>query len=503
MELAVTQILLATAGLLITYFLTRWLKDPIRKIPGPPGLPILGNILHLDTENLHNQFFRLARQYGAVMKIRIFTVPVVVLNSKEACLEALTKTGTDFQGRPPLKRLLEILPKDIVFLSMTEEQVMMRRIFYKAMKAYGPGIDHLENVMQESLRDMVDSIDQKGNQAIDTVNLSVGYVCCVIAAMLFGEKHSYDSEVCQQMSRVNEELVAAIDPFTSGGAIDAVPFLFHFKFLFRESHKMLDSATKTVNDFISTTIQEIKAGHDPNQKRGCVDYFLEVQRQELSKDGTPLISDDHLKGLLLNFITAGLETSRRSLSQIFLDLLHDPALQKKLQAEVDGQFEPAYTITLKDREKLPQVESYLLEHFRYLTQVPLMVPHMTIRDTKVAGYKVPANTVVIMNSFYTAHDPDVYDEPFKVKPERFLDENGQLVDRDHPYRENFLGFGAGRRACPGEVLAKSRIFLFLVNILQKYTVELAGELPDRDVRNYPMSILLTPPSVKVRFVRRQ
>ncbi|XP_067942629.1 cytochrome P450 1A2-like [Watersipora subatra] len=210
-----------------------------------------------------------------------------------------------------------------------------------------------------------------------------------------------------------------------------------------------------------------------------------------------------MKGLMLNFVSAGLETSGRSLCQIFLDLLHDPTLQKRLQAEIDSQFELTHTITLKDKDKLPQVESYVLEHFRYLTQLPFLVPHMTIRDTAVSGYKVPANTFVLMNSYYIAHNPEVYEDPFTVKPDRFLDATGQLVDRDHPLRQNFLGFGSGRRGCPGEVLAKSRIFLFLANILQNFTVKLAGELPSRDVRKYPMSLLLTPPSVKVRFIRRQ
>ncbi|KAF6034553.1 CYP17A1 [Bugula neritina] len=47
---------------------------------------------------------------------------------------------------------------------------------------------------------------------------------------------------------------------------------------------------------------------------------------------------------------------------------------------------------------------------------------------------IPAGTTVVMNAFYTAHNPRVYDEPFKVKPERFLDENGNLVPPGHPAR---------------------------------------------------------------------
>ena len=68
---------------------------------------------------------------------------------------------------------------------------------------------------------------------------------------------------------------------------------------------------------------------------------------------------------------------------------------------------------------------------------------------------------------------------------------------------SLLSFGSGRRRCPGETLAKTRILLFLANILQKFDIEPVGKLPDKDVRSYTLGILLAPPSSSVRFIRRQ
>ncbi|XP_067941878.1 cytochrome P450 1A1-like [Watersipora subatra] len=497
------DLLAAVFILLATYLFVKWYRDPIRKIPGPPGLPILGNVLSLNPSFLHIQLFEMARKYGAVMKLKIFTYPIVVINSKDACLEALIKAGTDYLGRPPMKRMSTIAGKDIGFHTFDEDHVMLKRIFTKAIKAYGPGIAHLENVMQETIQDMVDSIDQKGDQAIDTNELVVGYVCCVLASMMFGEKFAYDDEVCKKMHRMNTRQIEAGDPMSSAAILDAFPFLFNFKFLFADTHRKIEDAMKLVNEFTKSRLDQAKASYDANNKRGCLDYFIEIQKAEMDKDGKPQLDDEGIKGLLLDFIRAGLETSRRSLAQIFLDLLHDPGLQKRLQDELDTQLNPTHIICLKDKEKLPQMEAYLLEQFRYLSQAPVLLPHMTLRDTELIGYKIPANTVVLINAFHTAHNPDIYEDPFVLKPDRFLDKEGKCVDRDHPLRQNFLGFGSGRRACPGELLARSRIFLFLANILQKYNVELIGKLPERDVRKYPMSILLSPPSTHVKFVRRQ
>jgi len=41
------------------------------------------------------------------------------------------------------------------------------------------------------------------------------------------------------------------------------------------------------------------------------------------------------------------------------------------------------------------------------------------------------------------HEESVYPDPFKFKPERFLDENGKLKDEDR-----LLAFGFGRRYLP-------------------------------------------------------
>ncbi|XP_067942502.1 cytochrome P450 1A1-like isoform X1 [Watersipora subatra] len=357
--------------------------------------------------------------------------------------------------------------------------------------------------MQDTIQEMTEEINRRGDQVINTADLCSGYVGCVIASMMFGEKYSFDDEVCQMLHKMNKQLIAAADPFTAGVLFDFFPFLLKFKFLFPKTQQTLEDANQVFNDFVKTKTEQFRDSYDPNDKRGCLDYFIEIQQKELDKDGKPLLDNEGVKGLLLDFLNGGLETSQNGLRQMFLDLVTDPTLQRDLQAEIDSQFEPTHKITLKDREMLPQLESYMLESLRYLSQTPFLIPHMTIRDTGVAGYKIPANTIVLMNSFYLAHNPDVYEKPFTLEPKRFLDEDGNLLKSDHPLKENFIGFGAGRRQCPGELFAKSRIFLLLSNILQKYNVELAGELPDHDVRKYPMSILLVPPSVKVHLIQRQ
>lgn len=57
-----------------------------------------------------------------------------------------------------------------------------------------------------------------------------------------------------------------------------------------------------------------------------------------------------------------------------------------------------------------------------------------------------------------------YKEPLEYKPElHFMDEEGRLVKP-----KEFMPFGAGRRVCLGEELAKNELFLLVVGFLQKF-----------------------------------
>lgn len=47
----------------------------------------------LKPERMHLQFSQFAEEYGPVFKISIFNQTIVVLNSAEICLEALTRKG--------------------------------------------------------------------------------------------------------------------------------------------------------------------------------------------------------------------------------------------------------------------------------------------------------------------------------------------------------------------------------------------------------------------------
>jgi len=107
-----------------------------------------------------------------------------------------------------------------------------------------------------------------------------------------------------------------------------------------------------------------------------------------------------------------------------------------------------------------------MESMRIRTIGAITVPHFTMCDTEVAGYRIPASTMIIVNIWSAHMDPDIWTDPEEFRPERFYsEETGAVINRNL-----LIPFSLGKRACPGEVLAKQEVFLFYSALLQNFTI---------------------------------
>ena len=102
---------------------------------------------------------------------------------------------------------------------------------------------------------------------------------------------------------------------------------------------------------------------------------------------------------------------------------------------------------------------FTAQTLRWRPVAPGGVPHALTRDDTYEGYFLPKDTVVLANTWAIHNDEAEYVRPREFMPDRFMNnEYGSryAVDENSAsHRRTLYAFGAGRRVCPGQRLAKN------------------------------------------------
>ena len=87
---------------------------------------------------------------------------------------------------------------------------------------------------------------------------------------------------------------------------------------------------------------------------------------------------------------------------------------------------------------MPYTEAILNESQRLSSVVVILPPHRAVEDTILDVYKIPKDTVVLLNVYASHMDPDVYPDPNSFRPERYINKDGVYQTQEH-----IMQFGKG------------------------------------------------------------
>lgn len=119
--------------------------------------------------------------------------------------------------------------------------------------------------------------------------------------------------------------------------------------------------------------------------------------------------------------------------------MHHPEIKQKLQTEIDtvlGGDKP----TMEIKDKLPMVDAFLLEVQRLGNILPLNLPHTTKEDFWYQGYLFPKNAIMVFMIDSVLSDPEIFPEPLKFNPERFIDADGKFAGEQ---KDKMIPFSTG------------------------------------------------------------
>ncbi|XP_074591126.1 premnaspirodiene oxygenase-like [Curcuma longa] len=433
--------------------------------PGPSKLPVIGNLHQLRGGLPHRVLCDLAGVHGPLMLLRLGQVDFAVVSSRDAALQVTKSHDLNFAHRPQLlvPSIICYGCSDIVFSPYGDYWRQMRRIcateLFSAKRVRSFSAIRAEEVA-ELLRDAAAAAaaDQPMNVNHKLTALSNSIVCRASFGFKCHNQHAFIETMKEVMMLASGFCVA--DLFPSLKFVASISGLASkLKKLHRKVDELLDAAIKE---------------HQSSKSEGDEEDLLDVLLR-LKDDGsleTP-ITFDNIKAVILDVFTGGTETSSTVVEWTMSELIRNPTVMAKAQAEVR---ETMMRRTSRDFDEevigeLHYLKLVIKESLRLRPPVPLLLPRVAKEACQVLDYEVPAGTRVLINAWALGRDPLYWGgDAERFRPERF---EGGEVDYKGSHLE-FVPFGAGRRICPGMAFGMATVELVLAQLLFHFDWKVPG-----------------------------
>ncbi|WKA10254.1 hypothetical protein VitviT2T_027834 [Vitis vinifera] len=287
-------LILLALPLFLLFLLRNRRRTPLP--PGPPGLPLIGNLLQLDKSAPHIYLWRLSKQYGPLMILRLGFVPTLVVSSARMAKEVMKTHDLEFSGRPSLLglRKLSYNGLDVAFSPYNDYWREMRKICVlhlfnsKRAQSFRP-------IREDEVLEMIKKISQFAS-ASKLTNLSeilISLTSTIICRVAFSKRYDdegYERSRFQKLVGEGQAVVGGFyfsDYFPLMGWVDKLT-------------GMIALADKNFKEF-DLFYQEIIDEHlDPNrpepEKEDITDVLLKLQKNRLF---TIDLTFDHIKAVLM------------------------------------------------------------------------------------------------------------------------------------------------------------------------------------------------------------
>ncbi|KAK3497921.1 cytochrome P450 [Neurospora hispaniola] len=433
--------------------------------PGPPTIPVLGNLHLMPTKDVHLQFEKWAREYGPVYSLILGTKVMVVLSSDRAVKDLLDKKSHMYSHRQEMYVGQTLCSGDmrILMLGYTAKWRMSRKLVHALLnvssaKSYVP-YQMLEN--KQMLYEMI----TKPDEFLYNIRR---YSNALTTTMVYGWRTpTYNDEKMRQLFDGFSEF-AEINQTGMAALIDFFPILRYLPdFLLPARKKAKDLHKKELGLYKG---HWLKAKEDT--LKGTITHcFCEDAVPVQKKEG---FSDDEAAYIAGTLLEAGSDTTSSTLYGFVQAMLLYPEVQRKAQEEIDLVIGPDRLPTMDDEPNLQYCRAIVKESLRWMpTTIMGAVPHAVTQDDYYNGYLIPAHAAVVNNAWAINHDPVRAPEPRKFKPERHLDDKLSLADsaaNPDPSKRDQFTFGAGRRICPGIHVAERSLFLGVARMLWGFNI---------------------------------
>ncbi len=423
------------------------------KLPGPKS-PALTQILQWTADPI--KFMeKCAREYGDTFEVKL-NYPMVFTSHPKAIEETFKVDPKKFDCGSSNKFLQPLFGDYSLLLlddipHQRQRKLLMPPFHGKRMQAYG---ELICNIAQEVASKW--EIGQVFSMREFTAEISLKVILQAVFGLYEGERYSKLEKLLGSLLESLSSPLKTSMLFFQFLQIDLGPWSPWGNFI---------KNREEIYELLCAEISERRQKLDP--ERSDILTMLLLARDEEGEG----MSDIELRDELMTLLIAGHETTATSLSWAFYWIHHQPEIYQKLSRELETFGDDLNPMTVIN---LSYMNAVCSETLRIYPVGIIVSPRKTKLLITIMGQTYPAGTALTPCIYLTHHREDLYPEPKKFKPERFL-------ERQYSSYE-FLPFGGGNRRCIGAAFAMFEMKIVLATILRRYSLALAEKQEVKPLR---------------------
>ena len=463
---------------------------PLRDLPGPRGLPVLGNLLQTRFDRLHLTLEDWAEQYGPMYAIRIGPQRIAVISDHSAIQRVLMQRPGRFRRTAMLESVAAEMRLKGVFAAEGEDWRRQRRMVVSALnraklRDFFPQLA----VTVGRLRQRWERAADRGEPVAlcrDLMRLTVD----VTMQLAFG----VDANTLETPGPVIQRHLDKVFPVLHR-RVNA-PFAW-WRLVRLPSDRALDRALEALEREVGAMVRETKrrmAGEP--ERRSAPTNFLEAILAAVEM-GESRFTDAEIFANAGTLLLAGEDTTANTIAWAVHCFMMHPEHFERARREVDALVAPEPAIaSLEQSTQLAFLDAFCNEVMRLKPVAPLLV-FEPVASVELLGCLVPKGTPLMLLTRRMATRDEHFADGARFEPERWLDAH-ESGERAHD-RRAFVPFGGGPRLCPGRSLALLQMRTVLAMLCRNFEPEpVCG---GNDVEEH-LAFTMMPANLSVRLRRR-
>lgn len=398
-------------------------------------------------------FLKMTASYGDIVPMRILMQTAYLLNHPAHVEHVLQKNHRNYKKTPMLGKLRPVLG-DGLFMSEGELWTRQRKLIQPSFLK--ERVDALAGRMSDVIVKHLATWEryvasgQSFNLSEDISILTLEIALQTMFDTGLGADAAGFAEAMHYSHTVSAERVWNLTPIS-----EKLP---------THKNRKFNEAVAFLQGVVTRIIEERR--REPRQSNDLLSILMDAR----DADTNEVMTDQQLRDEVMTLMLAGHDTTATMVAWALLMLSQHPMFLEGLRDEVD---------TLM-AGRLPEASDMKGLEFtkRIIQEVARLRPsiwwfaRVAINDDNIAGQPIKAGTTVFISQYLIHTHPQVWEDPEKFDPDRFLPENSMGRSKFA-----YFPFGAGPRVCIGSGFAMMEMAFVLAMIFRRFDVAITS---DRD-----------------------